>query len=113
MNNAAEIVIPVVLFVSIAIILIVFRKFINDERMALIEKGGDANIFNRKSLSFPAIRIGLLLVGAGIGILLGNMIAEAQLLSEEAGIFSCLMIFGGLGLFSSYFVENKFRKNED
>ncbi|UXP32647.1 hypothetical protein N6H18_01520 [Reichenbachiella agarivorans] len=109
----AEIIIPVVLFTSTAAVLIVIRKFMNDERLALIEKGGDANIFNRKAITFPAVKIGLLLIGAGIGILVGNMISVAGLVSEEVGIFSCLMIFGGLGLFISYFVEEKFRNKEE
>ncbi|PIB36047.1 hypothetical protein BFP72_11905 [Reichenbachiella sp. 5M10] len=85
----------------------------NDERLALIEKGGDANIFNRKTITFPAIKIGLLLIGAGVGILVGNLLSTAAIVSEEVGIFSCLMIFGGSGLFISYFVEQKFRDKQE
>lgn len=113
MNNAAEIIIPVVLFVSVAVVLIVIRKFMNDERLALIEKGSDANIFSKKGVSFPAIKIGLLLIGAGIGILVGNMISAAGLVSDEVGVFSCLMIFGGLGLFLSHFVEQKLKNKAE
>lgn len=104
-----EFLIPLVFFISIAVVIIVIRKFQNDERLALIEKGGDANIFNstKKSNSFPALRYGLLLIGAGIGILVGNIVAESRVIDDEAAIFSCLMIFGGLGLFASYFIERK------
>lgn len=107
--HAHETFIPIVLFISIAVVLIVIRKFQNDERLALIEKGGDANIFNstKKSNSFPALRYGLLLIGAGIGILVGNLVAEARIIDDEAAVFSFLMICGGAGLFTSYFIERK------
>ena len=104
-----EFLIPIVFFISIAVVAIIIRKFQNDERLALIEKGGDANIFNRtsKSNSYPALRYGLLLIGAGIGILVGNLVAESRVIDDEAAVFSCLMIFGGIGLFASYFIERK------
>ncbi|MEO9805636.1 MAG: DUF6249 domain-containing protein [Reichenbachiella sp.] len=113
--NGPEFLIPIVLFISIAIVLIIIRKFQNDERLALIEKGGDANIFNRnqKNNSFPALRYGLLLIGAGIGILVGNIVAEARLLDDEPAVFSFLMIFGGTGLFASYFIERKEAAKQD
>lgn len=104
-----EFLIPLVFFISIAVVIIVIRKFQNDERLALIEKGGDANIFNsnKKNNSLPALRYGLLLIGAGIGILVGNIVAEARIIDEEAAVFSFLMICGGAGLFASYFIEKK------
>ncbi|MEP2024334.1 MAG: DUF6249 domain-containing protein [Reichenbachiella sp.] len=104
-----EFLIPLVFFISIAVVIIVIRKFQNDERLALIEKGGDANIFKTdgKNNSFPALRYGLLLFGAGIGILVGNIVAEARIIDDEAAVFSFLLIFGGAGLFASYFIERK------
>lgn len=104
-----EILIPLVLFISTAAVIIVVRKFKNDERLALIEKGSDANIFNSdmKNSSFPALRYGLLLIGAGIGILVGNIVAEARIIDDEAAVFSFLMICGGSGLFLSYFIERR------
>lgn len=107
--HAHEIFIPIVLFISVAVVLIVIRKFQNDERLALIEKGSDANIFNRasKNNSFPALRYGLLLIGAGIGILVGNIVAETRIIDDEAAVFSFLMICGGSGLFLSYFIERR------
>ena len=107
--HGPEFLIPIVFFISIAIVVIIIRKFQNDERLALIEKGGDANIFNatKKTNSFPALRYGLLLFGAGIGILIGNLVAETRIIDDEAAVFSFLLIFGGAGLFASYFIERK------
>ncbi|MGL1885011.1 MAG: hypothetical protein OCD76_00740 [Reichenbachiella sp.] len=106
-----EILIPLTLFISAATTLILFRKFTNDERLALIEKGGDANIFNKKQITFPAVKIGLLLIGAGLGIFIGSILGH-HLMGEEQAIFSCILVFGGLGLFFSYFIENNLAKKK-
>ena len=104
------IIVPVVSMLSIATIIIFIRKFINDERMAMIEKGVDSKIFRSNGESTP-LRYGLLFIGAGVGLLMGAVL-EASLMSfnEEAGYFSMLFIFGGLGLFISYQIEEKRRK---
>lgn len=104
--------IPIVSIMSIVVTIIFLRKFSNDERMALIEKGSDANIFNRKINAYPNLRYGLLLVGAGIGILVGNILAESGVIDDEAAVFSMLMIFGGAGLFASYFIEKRAAEKE-
>ncbi len=107
--QAGEIIIPITLFISTAVTLILFRKFTNDERLALIEKGMDANIFTRKTkFSFPAIKIGLLLVGAGLGIFVGSIFEG--FMGEDAATFSGILFFGGLGLFVSFFIEQKLGK---
>ena len=114
--NGPEFLIPIILFISMAVVIIVIRKFMNEERMALIDKGASAELFTRKILnsSYPALRYGLLLFGAGVGILVGNMMAEAQIMDDEAAVFSCLLIFGGAGLFTSYFFEKReAAKNKD
>ena len=99
--------IPIVAIISFLLLVVIIRKFTNDERMALIEKGGDANIFNRKTNANPNLRYGLLLVGGGLGLFIGGLLANARLIEEEAAYFSMLFLFGGLGLFISYFLEKK------
>jgi ABC-type uncharacterized transport system permease subunit len=111
--HSTEILIPIVLFISTAIVLVVIRKFTNDERLALIEKGGDANIFTKKGNSYPALRYGLLLIGGGVGILVGNIVAQAQIMDEEAAMFSFILICGGAGLFASYYLERRAAANDE
>jgi hypothetical protein len=104
------IIVPVVSMLSIATIIIFIRKFINDERMAMIEKGVDSKIFRSNGQSTP-LRYGLLFVGAGVGLLMGAMLESIfTSFNEEAGYFSMLFIFSGLGLFVSYQIEEKKRK---
>lgn len=101
------IIVPVVTMLSIATLIIFIRKFTNDERMAMIEKGVDPKAFRSNSESSP-LRFGLLMIGAGVGLLMGAVL-EAIFVSfnDEAGYFSMLFIFGGLGLYASYQIEQK------
>ncbi len=104
------IIVPVVSVLSIVTLIIFIRKFINDERMAMIEKGVDSKIF-RNTGEFTPLRYGLLFVGAGVGLLMGTVLdAIFMSLNEEAVYFSMLFIFGGGGLFASYQIEQKRRK---
>ncbi|MEM8895087.1 MAG: DUF6249 domain-containing protein [Bacteroidota bacterium] len=104
------IIVPVVSVLSIVTLIIFIRKFINDERMAMIEKGVDSKIFRNTGESAP-LRYGLLLIGIGIGLLFGSVLeAMFYSLNEEAGYFSMISLFGGLGLFLSYQIEQKKRK---
>lgn len=111
--HGPEVLIPIIALLSFAAMVIFWRKFTNDERMALIEKGGDANIFNRKSNSYPSLRYGLLFCGAGIGLLVASLLDNARIVEEEAAYFSMLFIFGGAGLFISFFMEKKMDDKEN
>jgi hypothetical protein len=99
--------IPIVSTISIVVMVIFIRKYTNDERMAMIEKGVDANLLASKSNSYPNLRYGLLFIGAGLGLLVGSLLDNARIVEEEAAYFSMLFIFGGLGLFASYFLEKR------
>ncbi len=107
------IIVPVVSVLSLVTLIIFIRKFINDERMAMIEKGVDAKIF-RHSGEFTSLRYGLLLIGAGVGLLIGSVLeAVFYSLNEEAGYFSMIFLFAGIGLFASYQIEQKRRKEKE
>ena len=78
----------------------------NKERLALIEKGADASIFNigkRSGSSWKVIIINLafLIMGIGIGALIGSIIDEYTTLHEGA-IVGVIFIMAGLGLYVGY-----------
>ncbi|WOK06085.1 DUF6249 domain-containing protein [Imperialibacter roseus] len=104
--HGPEVLIPLALFTSIAITIIFWRKFLNDERLAAIEKGADPNIFRGKSTNSIALKFGLLFIGVGCGILFGGLI-EGFFRDEEVAYFSMIFIFGGAGLFISHKMEQK------
>jgi F0F1-type ATP synthase assembly protein I len=60
---------------------------------------------------YGALRISLLFIGAGLGILMGYFLDQAFDM-EEVGYFSMLFIFGGVGLGVSYLIEEKKIKEE-
>ena len=99
--------IPIIAIIGGVIIVIYLRKYANDERMAMIEKGVDPSIFSaRKRDDSGPLRASLLLIGAGIGLLLGYFLDNAYRM-EEVAYFSMLFIFGGLGLGAAYLIEEK------
>ena len=102
-----EILVPISLFASIVLILFLYFTTRNKERLALIEKGADANLFKSKAKSFPTLKIGMFLVGIGLGILTGNIITETTSLQEETAYFSMIFLFAGLALVFNYLIEKE------
>ena len=94
-------------------IMYVYYTTRNRERMALIEKNADPSILkpgSNGSFKLFAIKFGMLLMGVGLGILVGNILTATTVLKEEVAYFSMIFLFGGAGLFTSYFVGKKLQK---
>jgi hypothetical protein len=87
----------------------------NKERMALIEKGADASLFNTGKTHVPwfnwgkfALKTGMLLIGVGLGIIAGAILDSAQVFQDsESGYFSMIFIFGGLALVIFYLIDRR------
>lgn len=107
-----EFLVPISLFASIVLIMFLYYTTRNKERLALIEKGADANLFKSKSRSFPTLKIGMFLIGIGLGILFGNIIAQSTSLTEETAYFSMIFLFAGIALVINFVIENKKRVKE-
>ncbi len=104
-----EFLIPIACFAMIygIVYLLVRRK----ERLALIEKGIDATIFESSKNQPSSLKWGLLLVGIGAGILLGKVLAVYTTLSEEPAFFSMICLFGGIGLIVYHLIASKYEKS--
>jgi len=100
------ILVPLGFFASIVLILYVYYTNRNKERMALIEKGADASLFKTSSKPFPTLKIGMFLVGIGLGILFGDILAKLTTLNQEVAMFSMILLFGGMSLIVYYLYEN-------
>jgi len=100
-----EILVPMGFFASVVLILYVYFTSRNKERLALIEKGTDASLFKTSSKPFPTLKIGMFLIGIGIGILMGNIVASLTRLEQEVAYFSMILLFGGASLISFYLIE--------
>jgi hypothetical protein len=89
------------------------------ENMAMIEKGIDPKLNQRRPAPFVTLKWGLLLVGAGIGLMVAFILGEYVLNQQDKWgnrldegritflYFALIAIGGGLGLISSYKVEKK------
>jgi hypothetical protein len=104
--------IPIIGIIGIVIMVIYLRRFENDERMAMIDKGLDPTLFARKPrITSGALRASLLLIGAGLGLLLGYFL-DYYYNMEEVGYFAMLLILGGAGLGGAYIIEERKVKRE-
>lgn len=104
-----EVLIPLIVFSSIFGVIYVFLNTRNKERMALIEKGADVSLFAGKKRSFRNItmKIGMLAVGIGTGILMGSIISSYTQLDEEIAFPSMIFLFGGLFLIGNAILEKR------
>ena len=101
--------IPLIVFASIFGVFYIFLSTRNKERMALIEKGADASLFQTKKThrSNLTLKFGMLAVGIGIGILVASLIETYTVMDEEVAYPSMIFLFGGLFLVANAMIEKK------
>lgn len=81
----------------------------NRERLALIEKNADPAIFKTEPVNILkkfSIKLGMLAIGVGLGILVGNRLWMMGM-DEDISYASMVFIFGGAALVASYFVARR------
>ena len=106
--HAEEVLIPIVFFGAIFGIFYLYITARNKERLSMIEKGADASMFATKRKYYAmTLKIGMLLIGISLGILIGSLIDEYTSLPEEVGYFSMIFLFGGLALVINALMEKK------
>lgn len=111
-----EILVPIALFATIFGIIFVAVSARNKERMALIEKGMDASIFKEVSNThgrYNALKWGLVIVGVGIGLILGNIFDIHGIMDDDVAYFAMVFVFGGLGLLSYYLLIRKIKPEKE
>ncbi len=130
METLFGVMVPISMFLGLFVTLIFLRKYLNDERMAMIEKGMEP-ITRKKGNSFGTLRLALLAMGVGLGIIVALIIM--QIIPHEAvsdaikivqdneseveihggngiagAVYSgSILIFGGGGLLLAYMLNKK------
>jgi hypothetical protein len=102
-------------FATVFGIMYVFYSTRNKERMALIEKGADASLFNtgKDAKSFGwnwskfTLKTGMLAMGIAVGIIAGAILSKTGILDEDAMYPSMIFFFGGLSLVLFYLIDRK------
>jgi hypothetical protein len=111
---AQPILITLIIFSSIFGIIFTFLSTRNKERLALIENGADARLFNSgKKYSFDQfiLSISLLAIGVGAGILFWALFRQNGM--EDGVAFSArIFICGGICLMASFFINRKLVEKE-
>jgi hypothetical protein len=105
----------IALFATFFGVLYVFYTTRNKERMALIEKGADASLFNvgkegiKWSFSWGkfTLKTGMLAMGIAVGIMTAAIMSNAGILDEDSNYASMIFFFGGLSLVIFYIIDRK------
>ena len=107
----------IALFATVFGIIYVHYTTRNKERMALIEKGADASLFNtgKEGNKFSygwskfTLKVGMLFMGIAVGIIIGAILTNAGVLNEGASYPSMIFFFGGLSLVLFYLIDRKIK----
>ncbi|MCF6356160.1 MAG: hypothetical protein L3J54_00015 [Draconibacterium sp.] len=104
--------VPVSLFLMIFAILYVYYTTRSRERLALVEKGMDANIFKMDPArrKMDLVKWGIFMIALAIGVVTGFLLSNV--INEVVAFFTMILLFGGLGLIVAYFVTNSLSKNK-
>lgn len=100
------ILLPIIISLGAFIMVVYIRKFENLERMAIIEKGLNPDLFKKERTASSPLRWALLLMGVGLGFLAGYWLDQSFNM-EEVGYFSMVFILGGASLGIAYLIEDK------
>lgn len=112
MKSLEVVLILLVIFGTIFGIFYLFYSTRNRERMALIEKGAEADIFFSKKQKTPPVwkililNLSLLLIGIGLGLFTGHLL-EYLGMEEKIVYPACILIMAGLGLFLGFHMSKK------
>jgi len=87
----------------------------NKERMALIEKGAEASLFNtgkegkRFTFSFGkfTLKMGMLFMGIAVGLLVGALLDSLSVMPDPVCYLSMIFFFGGLSLVLFYIIDRR------
>jgi len=102
-----EVIIVALIFGTIFGVFYLYYSTRNKERLALIEKGAEASIFNQGRRSgvpmwkIMILNVALLLVGIGLAVFIAAFLTEVGL-DEEVAYPGTIFLMAGLGLFAGF-----------
>ena len=102
-----EVAILAIIFGAIFGVFYLYISSRNKERLALIEKGADASIFNfgkktGSSWKVIVLNLAFLLMGIGSGVLLASILDQYSSLDDDAIYPALIFLMAGLGLYVGF-----------
>jgi hypothetical protein len=102
-------------FATVFGIVYLFLTTRSKERMALIEKGADASLFNTGKEKGSSIwnwskftlKMGMLAMGIAAGILAGAFLSSSSVIDQHSAYPAMIFFFGGLSLVLFYLIDRK------
>ena len=119
-----EVLVPITLFAGGFAMIFGIAYLKTRENLAMVEKGMNPKQQYNRPAPFKSLKLGLLLLGAGLGLLLAFIIDSSMTPrgafprhddANAAIYFALIAMGGGLGLITSYAIERKYlidRKDE-
>ena len=107
--HGPEVLIPIIMFAGGFAMIFGIVYLRTRENMAMIEKGMNPKRHANLPAPFRSLKLGLLLLGAGAGLLLAYFIDHNTIGAHEPEpiYFALIAIGGGLGLIGSYAMEKR------
>lgn len=113
--HGGEVLIPILICLGFFAMVFGIVYMHKRENLAMIEKGMNPKEYANRPAPYRNLKWGLLLVGAGMGLLLAYILDQYILIGRgkwhnndnEAIYFALIAIGGGMGLISSYRIEKK------
>ena len=107
--HGPEVLVPIIMFAGGFAMIFGIVYLRTRENMAMIEKGMNPKRYANLPAPFRSLKIGLLLLGAGAGLIIAYMIDHSMVNHHEPEpiYFALIAIGGGLGLIGSYAMEKR------
>lgn len=99
--------IPIVISLGVFAMILLIRRMENAERLKMIEKGIDLSKAEKPHKKGGSIKLALVAVGVGLGLLMGNVLDTYSSLDDETAYFSMIFLFAGTGLFMANRIVDK------
>ena len=99
-------------FGVMGLLIYLFFRTRHKERMALIENSQDASIFKTEKDISGSLKWGIFILAIGIALFLGHFLEKNTSMSDGAGYFPLVFIFGGVALLIYYSIARKQRMDD-
>ncbi len=104
MRELVEILIPIAFFSAVAVVICFITVYNYRTKKEILEKGGNIELPRKR---FPLLEIGLAILGIGLGLVASSIVKASNLPAESKDLLigACILLFGGGGLISAFFIR--------